>query len=513
MRQVLWTLFLRSAGLQSRVIGLRTPRRGTEVPRYEGLKYAVSLFLAIALTGCARPPKLPAYATPTAPSAPAWDTPAPWRPSDPKDAIPKGEWWTVFHDDELSDLVKHAVTANQTIDLARAQYMQARALTGLALSALYPQVAIGGLVQDQRLAGTRAGGGGTAANQATFSVTPTVSYEVDLFGKRVQSIESAQATLQSSAAQLENATLIVTAEVASDYFTLRRIDTEIGILARSVESFTRALELVRNRHDGGIASGLDVAQEEALVASTRTEATLLRQQRDAFEHAIAVLVGQPAPLFHLASRDLTVEPPAIDTGLPTDLLERRPDIAGAERQVDAANARIGVARSAYFPSIGLFGSGGLLSGNLWKILDVPSLVWGVGAAVTQELFTGGARKAQMDFAQAGFDAAVAGYRQSVLQALAEVEDDLSGLVVLNDARATQTDAVAAATRALDIANDRYIGGLVTSLDVVTAQQTLLANQRLAAQIQGERLVTTVQLIKALGGGWDASSLAAARVKR
>ncbi len=465
--------------------------------------------LTCAVAGCA--PKGPAYERPAAPSAPAWNTPAPWRPSDPKDAIPKGEWWTIFHDDELSGLVKAAITANQTLEGARDQYQQSRALTALSLSAQYPHVSIPIGVQDQRVSGNSATGNGTALNQASFSLPVSVSYEVDLFGKRMKSIESAQDTLQASAAELENVQLVLIAQLASDYFTVRQLDTELGILTRTVSSLEQAVTLVRNRHDGGVASGLDVAQEETLLASTRTQATLVRQQRDQFEHAIAVLVGQPAPLFHLATRELTIEPPAFDTGLPSDLLERRPDIAEAERQMAAANARIGVARAAYFPSLNLFGTDGWQSGNLLKIFDVPSMVWAVGASLTQDVFTGGARKAQTDFAQAEFNGMVAGYRQTVLQALAEVQDALAGLLVLNDARTTQADAVDAATRALNIATDRYTGGLVTSLDVVTAQQVLLDNQRLAAQIQGERLVTTVQLVKALGGGWDASSLAAARL--
>jgi multidrug efflux system outer membrane protein len=443
----------------------------------------------------------PDYHPPAAPAAAQWSTPAPWRPGDPRDAIPKGQWWTLFRDAELDALEARAALANQTLKSAAAQYEQARALTALTLSSIYPHLSVSPQAERLRLSGTRAGGDGEAITQNAITLPLTVSYEVDLFGKRLRSIEASRASLEASAAVLENVRLVVAADLASDYFTLRQVDTELGILNRTSDALGRALDLVRARHDGGIASGLDVAQEETLLAATRTQATLLRRQRDQLEHAIAVLVGQPAPAFQSPPSDLSTEPPALDTGLPTDLLERRPDIAEAERQMAAANAKIGVARSAYFPSIDLFGNGGWQTGSFLKLFDVPSLVWAIGATVTEDVFTGGARKAQVTFAEAGYDGAVANYRDTVLRALAEVEDDLTGLAVLNEAGATQAQAVNAAARALDIANARYSGGLTSSLEVVSAQQALLDHQRLAAQIRGERLVTTVLLVKALGGGW------------
>jgi NodT family efflux transporter outer membrane factor (OMF) lipoprotein len=442
----------------------------------------------------------PDYQRPSAPVSTQWSTPSPWRPSDPRDAIPKGTWWTIFQDDELNALEAQAADANQSVKVAVAQYEQARALTALALSAIYPQISVSPQAERERLSANRVNGS-TAVTATVVTLPFTASYELDLFGKRVRSIEASRASLEASAAVLENVRLVISANLASDYFALRQLDTEIAILDRTADALSRALTLVRARHDGGIASGLDVAQEETLLASTKTQATLLRRDRDQFEHAIAVLIGQPAPDVHYPSRELSTQAPAIDTGLPTDLLERRPDIAQAEREMAAANAKIGVARSAYFPSIDLFGTGGWQSISVLQLFDVPSLMFAVGATVTEDLFTGGARKAQVAFSEAAYNETVASYRDVVLHALAEVEDNLTGLSVLNAAETTQADAVGAASRALDIANTQYVGGLANSLDVISAQQTLLTNQRLAAQIQGERLVATVQLIKALGGGW------------
>jgi multidrug efflux system outer membrane protein len=443
----------------------------------------------------------PKYQKPLAPTVGTWDTPSPFRPGDPKDAIPRGAWWTVFHDEELSALEAKAIQANQTLKVAAAQYEQAKALSSLALSANYPNVSFVPSVGSQQLSGTRFLGSGSAAIDNSVTLPLAVSYEVDLFGKRLRNIEAAQASLEASAADNENVRLIITAELAADYFTIRQLDTELSLLGRTVDAVGKALTYIRARRDGGIASGLDVAQEEALLAATKTQATLVRQQRDQVEAAISVLTGQPAPGFHLPSRDLSAKAPVIDTGLPSDLLERRPDVAEAERQIAVANAKIGIARSAYYPSLDLVGSGGWQTASILQLFNWPSLIWGVGATLTQNLTDGGAKDAQLRFAEAGYDATVANYRGAVLNAFGEVRDDLDGLAVLNDATVTQAQAVDASARALDIATSRYTGGLATALDVVTAQQTLLGNQRLAVQLDGARLVTTVLLVKALGGGW------------
>lgn len=473
---------------------------------------AIVLLLG-ALTGCAVGPN---YRRPSAPVAAKWDLAEPWRESAPKDAIPKGEWWTVFRDDDLNVLEKQALAANQTLKVSIARLEQARANAAVQVATLFPTTSVAPAIERQRLSGNRPTNGVLIplrpATQNAYTVPFTVSYEVDLFGRRRRSIEAAEAAYQANAADLENVRLLVTSQLAGDYFTLRQLDSQLQILNRTVEALQKGLELVNSRHKGGVASGLDVAQEETLLNTTRTQATLQLQQRKQFEDAIAMLVGQPAPDFHIPPKVLTAEPPPLDPGLPSDLLERRPDIAEAERQMAAANAQIGVAKAAYYPSLSLFGQGGWQAADVTKLANASSIFWALGANLGQQVFTGGARRAQVQFTQAGYDANVASYRETVLNALREVQDEITGLAVLIQAEQSQLQAVNAARRALDISTSRYSGGLVSYLDVVTAQQTLLNDEQQLAVIQGQRLVSSVLLVKALGGGWDASSLSAVQVK-
>jgi multidrug efflux system outer membrane protein len=472
---------------------------------------AIGVFLSLA--GCTVGPN---YQRPSAPVPAKWDVAEPWRESTPNDAVPKGEWWSVFHDDDLNSLEKEALAANQTLQAAIANYNQARASAAIQVATIFPTLGVNPTAYRERFPTDRPPQGAVVlfqtVTQNAYTLPFTVNYEVDLFGQRRRSIESAQATYQASAASLENVRLIITANLAGSYFTLRELDSELGILNRTVETLQRGLDLVDQRHKGGVASGLDVAQEETLLQTTRTQATLLIQQRKQQEDAIAVLVGKPAPAFHLLPKELNAEPPSLDLALPSDLLERRPDIATAERQMASANAQIGVAKAAYYPSLNLYANGGWETGNIASLLNVSSIFWALGANVAENIFNGGARRAQTQFAQAGYDATVANYRQSVLGAFQNVQDDITGLQVLQQASQTQQQAVDAARRSLDISTDRYKGGLVNYLDVVTAQQNLLSDEQEAAIIQGQRLVTSVLLVKDLGGGWDAASLAAIQVK-
>jgi NodT family efflux transporter outer membrane factor (OMF) lipoprotein len=476
----------------------------------------VSIFLcglAALLAACAVGPN---YQRASAPVPAHWDAVEPWRESAPKDALAKGEWWTIFHDESLNALEQEALSANQPLKIAAAHLEQARASAAIQISTQFPQFATNPSAARQRLSGNRA----TSSNfpstgpvtQSSYSVPFTVSYELDLFGRRRRSIESAQAAYQATAADLENVRLIITSELAGDYFSLQQVDSQLSILNRTVDTLTKGLELVNSRHTGGIASGLDVAQEETLLNTTRTQAILLRQQRKQLEDAIAVLCGRPAPDFHISAKELAAEPPPINAGLPSDLLERRPDVAEAERQMAIANAQIGIARAAYFPSLNLFANGGWQAADIAKLMSVQSTLWAVGASAAEPIFTGGARRAQVRYAKAGYDASVAGYRETVLNAFREVQDDVTGLLVLSEAQKSQQETLDAARRTLEIAESRYKGGLVSYLDVVNAQQNLLNNEQEMAVIRGQKLVISVLLVKSLGGGWDASSLAALQVK-
>ncbi|HMC32350.1 MAG TPA: efflux transporter outer membrane subunit [Candidatus Angelobacter sp.] len=469
--------------------------------------------LVFVLSGCAVGPN---YHRPDVAVAPTWKEQPPWRAAEPKDSIPKGDWWVTFADSELNQYEAQALKANQTIEIARYQLEQARASARITQSGLFPHLSAGvSARRSQSSAGRPTVTGiplAAPTTQNDFLIPFNLTWEADVFGGIRRSVESANASYQASAAGLENVRLVVTSELAVDYFTLRELDAEIAVVDSSVEYQAKSLQLVQNRHAGGIASGLDVAQQETLLNSTRTQATLLRRQRAQFEHAIAALVGVPASSFSVPVKPLALSPPAVPIGVPSDVLERRPDIAQSERLMAAQNAQIGVAKSAFYPGINISASGGFESGDITKIISASTGFWALGANVAETVISSGRRRAQVDFAKSGYGASVANYRQTVLNAFQEVEDSLSGLSVLAQAAQTQQQAVDASQRALKIANDRYTGGLVTYLDVITAEQTLLDTQRLATQILGQRLVTSVGLVRALGGGWDASSLQSIQVK-
>ena len=480
-----------------------------------GSAAGAGVFLGVVfMSGCVVGPN---YHRPDVATAPAWKEQPPWRAADPKDSIPKGDWWTTFADDELNQYEAQALKANQTIEIARYQLQQARASARITQSGLFPTLNAGISAQRAQTSAFRPTTTGiplvSPATQTDLIIPFNLSWEPDVFGGVRRGVESANAAYQASAAGLENVRLVVTSELAVDYFTLRELDAEIAVVNSSVEYQGKSLQLVQNRHAGGIASGLDVAQQETLLNSTRTQATLLRQQRAQFEHAIAALVGVPASSFSVPVKPLALAPPMVPIGVPSDVLERRPDVAQAERQMASQNAQIGVAKSAFYPGISHRPAAeDLRSTDIGKIISASTGFWALGVAVTETVLSGGRRRAQVDFAKSGYGASVANYRQTVLTAFQEVEDSLSGLSVLAQAAETQQQAVDASQRALKIASDRYTGGLVTYLDVITAQQNLLDTQRLATQILGQRLVTSVGLVKALGGGWDSSSLQAIRVK-
>lgn len=481
--------------------------------KHSFLRLGSAVLLILFLAGCKVGPN---YHRPDVATAPAWKEQPPWRAADPKDSLAKGDWWATFSDNELVQYETQALKANQTIEVARYQLEQARASARITQSSLFPQLSTSASAQRIRTsAGVPTVSGIPLTGPSTandFRIPFNLTWEPDVFGGARRNVESANAAYQASAAALENVRLVITAELAVDYFTLRELDAEIAVVDSSVDYQGKSLTLVQNRHTGGIASGLDVAQQETLLNSTRTQATLLRQQRAQFEHAIAALVGIPASSFSMPVKPLALPPPVIPIGVPSDVLERRPDVAQAERQMASQNAQIGVAKSAFYPGINLSGGAGFESSDITKIITASTGFWALGANVAETVLSAGRRRAQMDFAQSAYGASVANYRQTVLTAFQEVEDSLSGLSVLAQAAQSQQQAVDASQRALQIANDRYTGGLVTYLDVITAEQTFLDSQRLATQILGQRLVTSVGLVKALGGGFDSSSLQAVGVK-
>ena len=453
----------------------------------------------------------PGYKRPTAQVPDTWKGEGPWQTATPKDAIPKGAWWQIFHDAELDRLEQDVLQANQSLEAARDRLSQARAQARIASSAYFPTVSTDPSGQRERFSGNRPLEGGTPQTVKTdtenvFTVPFSVSYEFDLFGQVRRNLEAANASLQGSAADLENVRLVLTAELAADYFNLRESDREAGVVRESVEIQQRGLDLVNHRHEGGVANGLEVAQQAALLESTATQLSLVLQQRAQFEHAIAVLTGKPASAFSLAEAPFNAPPPAIPTGVPSEILERRPDVATSERQMAFENAQVGIAMTAFYPHITLSGSGGWESRDIATLLSGPSALWSLGGDVLQPIFNGGRNRANLASTRAAYDQSVANYRESVLEAFQQVEDGLTGLAMLDQAAKTQQEAVAQSRSALKIANDRYVGGITTYLDVITAQSTLLSNERLATQLLGQQMTTSVFLVKALGGSWDASEI-------
>lgn len=479
----------------------------------------ISLLFALAMlsAGCTVGPRYSRPAAP-APAPDAWKTQPPWQQAAPKDSIPKGNWWGVFHDATLDGYEQQLLQANQSLIASRDHLSQARSLARVATADYFPQLSADPDAVRERGSGNRPLNGAAPAvingvqqpivpyTQSVYTIPFSLSYEADLFGRVRRNVEAANATLQSTAADLGNVQLVLTAELAADYFTLRELDAEYKVVQESIDSQRKALDLIQRRHDGGIASGLEVAQQATVLDSTVSQAALVQESRAQYEHAIAVLVGQPAPNFTVPAAPLNATPPPVPLGVPSDVLERRPDIATLEREMAFENAQVGIARTAFYPHITLYGSGGWQSTDIASLFSAPSLIWSVGAEALQPILQGGRNRANLAAARAGYDQSVANYRQSVLVAFQQVEDGISNLSTLSQALSTQGAAVEDARRALDIANNRYVGGVTNYLDVITAQTTLLSSERLETQLLGQQMVSSVYLVKALGGGWEASQI-------
>jgi NodT family efflux transporter outer membrane factor (OMF) lipoprotein len=483
--------------------GLGKPGIGrAAAPRLPPAALPLAAALLLAACGAAGPD----YRRPALDLPAAWAVEAPWRAGTPSDGAAKGPWWQRFGDPQLDALARQALAGSAALEVAQARLVQARALVAASTAGQAPQVSLGARVARQEISANRPLTNYAVPNASTiqndYTLGLTVSYEADLAGRVRRTIEGARASAEQSAADLENTRLLLTTELAANYFSLRELDVELDVLSRSIALQRRALELATARHDLGATSGLDEAQQQALLDSTLTQVDVLRKQRAQFEHAIATLTGTPAPRFSLAPEITQLAPPAIPLGVPSDVLERRPDVASAERAMAAANAQIGVASAAFYPSVMLGPMVGVDSRLIASLFDAPSLLWSLGVSATQTLFDGGRMSANVDFARAGHAAAVANYRRVVLGAMQEVEDGITGLAALERATAQARIAIESARRVLDLANSRYEGGVATYLDVVSAQQGLLNSERQAAQLRGQRLLTAVFLVKALGGDWQ-----------
>jgi len=472
--------------------------------RRGGSRAGVAFVAAAWLAGCTAGPD---YVRPSVEMPATWKLEAPWRAAAPDDAAPKGAWWRRFGDARLDALQEQALERSPTLAIAAARLEQARAVVRANAASLLPSASLGVRDVRARISPNRPLSNYASPNFATvqndFLPALSVSYEIDLAGRIRRGVEGAQASAEQSAADLENARLLLAADLATAYFNLRATDIELDVLARSIALQRRSLDFVGTRHDLGAASGLDVAQQQALLDTTLTQVDVLKRQRSGYEHAIATLVGTPAPSFSLAADTSELEPPAVPLGVPSDVLQRRPDVASAERAMAAANAQIGVARAAYYPSIVLSPAIGFESRSLSTLFEAPSILWSLGAQLMQPLFNAGRLDANVAFASAGYEATVGNYRRVVLTAMQEVEDGITGLADLGHANAQARTAVATARHVLDLANARYEGGATTYLDVITAQQSLLSAERLSAQLGGQRLLVAVFLVKALGGGWQA----------
>jgi outer membrane protein, multidrug efflux system len=459
------------------------------------------------LAGCAVGPN---YSRPSAPApAPdAYKTQAPWREAAPKDSLPKGAWWEVFQDAELNNYEQQLLKANQSFLAAKDRLEEARSLARVTTALFFPQANVDPNASRTRYASNRPEviSLGGALTQSTYEIPFYINYEPDLFGRYRRSLQASNANLQATAADMYNVNLVLTAELAADYFSLRELDAEAQVVKESIAIQQRGLQLVEYRHSGGVASGLDLAQQQTLLDSTVAQLYLVQQQRDQFEHAIAVLTGNPASTFNVPVKPLTEKPVPVPLGLPSDLLERRPDIATAERQMAAQNAEIGVAKAAFYPQLTLSGVGGFQSTNIASLITAPNAIWSLGGDLLEPVVNGGRNRANLAYARHTYDETVADYRQAVLVAFQQVEDGLSGLNELSQALTSQGAAVGDARRALEIANNRYVGGVTSFLDVVTAQSVLLSNERLQTQLLGQQMVVEVALVKALGGGWDASQI-------
>jgi multidrug efflux system outer membrane protein len=510
----------------------------------QNLRVSLSLFgISAWLTGCAVGPD---YHQPDVAKPLTYKESGNWKKAEPSDAIAKGNWYSVFHDAELNRLEEEAQTSNQNLRAAVARVSEARAVARQAEADFYPSLDFAGTATRERISpnggalvaesggnntsgsgtstagnGSSTSGSSTTSNGAAstpnrtpssatfddFTVVPfDLSYEVDIWGRIRRAFEASAHEAQASLADFENVLLTLKADVATNYYALRATDSEIDVERRSIASFQKNLDLTNSRFQGGISTELDVDQAAATLAAAQSQLGAFQEQRAQLEHAIAVLVGEPPETFSLAFHPLDAPPPVIPAGVPSDILERRPDVAAAERRVAAQNAEIGVAIGAYFPVVRLTGETGFDSGDIGLLFNWESRVWSYGPSVQFPIFEGGRIAANIKQQRATYEENVALYRQQVLTAFQDVEDSLSSIKYLNVQYEAENRAYQSYQRALDLTNARYTTGLVSYFDVIQAQGLALNAELLTVQIAGNQIGSTVRLIKAMGGGWEDSQL-------
>ena len=460
---------------------------------------------ALQLTGCVVGPK---YHAPVVQAPPAYKEAGNWKPAQPNDQNLGGSWWTIFQDPQLNALEDQVNVSNQNLKAAEAQFRQSRAALRYYRADYYPTVTYGASATRERISNRRPPAtsifDGITYND--FVLPFSVSYQADVCGRVRKNVESYREQAQASAADLATVNLSMHADLAVDYFQARSLDAEEQLLKSTVKEYEQALELNENRFAGGIASEVEVEQARTQLETTRAQEIDVGVLRAQYEHAVAILIGKPPAEFSLPPLPLTAPPPDVPIAVPSELLERRPDIAAAERLVASANAQIGVAKSAYYPVISLGASGGFESSAISTLLNGPSGLWSVGLSAVGTVFDVGRRRALNDQARAAYDYQVAAYRENVLSGFQQVEDNLAAVRILENEAKVQNEAVVAAQRSLDLSETRYKGGVTSYLEVITAQSAALADEVTAVNILGRRMANTVLLIQALGGGWDRSSL-------
>jgi NodT family efflux transporter outer membrane factor (OMF) lipoprotein len=468
------------------------------------------VLLAIAtfqVAGCTVGPK---YRRPTAEVPPAYKEVGDWKPAQPNDQNLGGNWWEIFQDSQLNALEAEVNVSNQNLKAAEAQYTQARALLRYQRADYFPTVVVDPVATRTKSSGNRqprsAAFNGITYND--FQIPFELSYQIDLWGRVRRTVESYRAQAQASAADLAAVNLSMHSQLALFYFQARVLDAEEQLLNSTVTQYEQALELIKTRFAGGIASDVEVQQAETQLETTRAQSIDVGVARAQYEHTVAVLIGKPPASFSLAPLPLTMPPPPIPVGLPSELLERRPDIAAAERLMASANAQIGVAKAAYYPNINLGATGGFESGAITTLVSGPSVLWSAGPSALFTIFDVGRRRAASDQAIAAYDQAVANYRQTVLTGFQQVEDNVAALRILEHEAQVQDKAVTAAQKYLELAITRYKGGVTSYLEVTTAQSAALSDEVTAVNILGRRMVDAVTLVQALGGGWDRTSLPA-----